>query len=61
LVGFGGVGEAHVGRGTKAAAQFSGNIHAATVHTYKDQRIDKDNIAWLTRLALSAETGYDAC
>jgi len=32
--------------GTKCAAQFSGNIHAATVHTYKDQRIDKDNITW---------------
>ena len=25
--------------GTKCAAQFSGNIHAGTVHTYKDQRI----------------------
>jgi predicted dehydrogenase len=32
--------------GTKCAAQFSGNIHAATVHTYKDQRIHKDNIDW---------------
>ena len=32
--------------GTKCAAQFSGNIHAATVHRYKDQRIDKDNIVW---------------
>ncbi|MFH1267090.1 MAG: gfo/Idh/MocA family oxidoreductase [Planctomycetota bacterium] len=32
--------------GAKRAAQFSGNIHAATVHTYKDQRIDKDNIDW---------------
>ncbi|MGI9455935.1 MAG: Gfo/Idh/MocA family protein [Aeoliella sp.] len=32
--------------GTKSAAQFSGNIHAATVHRYKDQRIAKDNIAW---------------
>ena len=32
--------------GTKCAAQFSGNIHAPTVHTYKDQRVDKDNIAW---------------
>lgn len=32
--------------GTKRAAQFSGNIHAAIVHTYKDQRIAKDNIAW---------------
>ena len=25
--------------GTKCAAQFSGNIHAGTVHTYKDQRV----------------------
>ena len=32
--------------GTKCAAQFSGNVHAATVHMFKDQRIDKDNIAW---------------
>ena len=32
--------------GTRCAAQFSGNIHAATVHTYKDQRIAKDNIDW---------------
>ena len=32
--------------GTKCAAQFSGNIHAATVHRFKDQRINDDNIAW---------------
>jgi predicted dehydrogenase len=32
--------------GTKAAAQFSGDIHAGTVRIYKDQRIAKDNIAW---------------
>lgn len=32
--------------GTKCAAQFSGNIHAPTVHTYKDQRCVKDNVAW---------------
>jgi predicted dehydrogenase len=32
--------------GTKCAAQFSGNIHAGTVRIYKDQRIDRDNIAW---------------
>jgi predicted dehydrogenase len=32
--------------GTKCAAQFSGAIHAATVHTYKDQRCAPDNIAW---------------
>ena len=32
--------------GTKRAAQFSGNIHAATVRTYKDQRIARDNLAW---------------
>ncbi|MBI5691951.1 MAG: Gfo/Idh/MocA family oxidoreductase [Verrucomicrobia bacterium] len=32
--------------GTKCAAQFSGNVHAATVHRFKDQRIDKGNIAW---------------
>ena len=32
--------------GTKCAAQFSGNVHAATVHLFKDQRIQRDNIAW---------------
>ena len=32
--------------GTKCAAQFSGNVHAATVNRFKDQRIDKDNIVW---------------
>ena len=32
--------------GTKCAAQFSGNIHAATVNMFKDQRIGKDHIAW---------------
>ena len=32
--------------GTKCAAQFSGMTHRATVHMFKDQRIDDDNIAW---------------
>jgi len=32
--------------GTKCAAQFSGRTHAATVHMFKDQHIEKDNIAW---------------
>jgi len=32
--------------GTKCAAQFSGNVHAPTVHRFKDQRTDNDNIAW---------------
>lgn len=32
--------------GTKKAAQFSGNVHAATVHTYKDQRVDRSLIEW---------------
>jgi predicted dehydrogenase len=32
--------------GSKKAGQFSGNIHKATVHMYKDQEISKDNIAW---------------
>jgi predicted dehydrogenase len=32
--------------GTKCAAQFSGNIHAGTVMTFKDQRIEKNNVAW---------------
>jgi predicted dehydrogenase len=32
--------------GTKCAAQFSGRTHRATVHMFKDQRIEKDNISW---------------
>ena len=32
--------------GSKRAAQFSGNIHAATVHTYKGTEIDKNQIDW---------------
>jgi predicted dehydrogenase len=32
--------------GTRCAAQFSGNIHASTVHTYRDQRTQPDNIDW---------------
>jgi predicted dehydrogenase len=32
--------------GTRCAAQFSGDVHAGTVHTYKDQRCAADNIAW---------------
>lgn len=32
--------------GTKCAAQFSGNVHAATVHRFQDQRIGKEYIAW---------------
>jgi predicted dehydrogenase len=32
--------------GTKCAAQFSGDVHAGTVHTYKDQRCAPDNITW---------------
>ncbi len=32
--------------GTKCAAQFSGPVHRSIVHTYKDQRLDKDAITW---------------
>ena len=32
--------------GTKCAAQFSGNVHEGTVHTYRDQRCAGDNIVW---------------
>ena len=32
--------------GTKCSAQFSGDVHAATVHMYKDQRIATNNLAW---------------
>jgi predicted dehydrogenase len=39
--------------GTRRAAQFSGDIHAATVHTYKNQRIDKGDVDW--------EAGEEPC
>jgi predicted dehydrogenase len=32
--------------GTKCAAQFSGDVHEGTVHTYRDQRCERSNIAW---------------
>jgi len=32
--------------GTKSAAQFSGKVHAATVHQFQDQRIGRDYIVW---------------
>jgi predicted dehydrogenase len=32
--------------GTKCAAQFSGAHHEGIVHTYKDQRCERNNIAW---------------
>jgi len=32
--------------GSKKAGQFSGNIHKATVHMFKDRTIAKNNIAW---------------
>ncbi|MBN1855205.1 MAG: Gfo/Idh/MocA family oxidoreductase [Pirellulales bacterium] len=31
---------------SKRSGQFSGNIHAATVHMFQDHRIANDNIAW---------------
>lgn len=32
--------------GTRKAAQFSGNIHAATVRIFKDQRMERGNLEW---------------
>jgi predicted dehydrogenase len=32
--------------GTKCAGQFSGRTHADIVHLFKDQRIDRRNVAW---------------
>ena len=32
--------------GTKCSAQFSGTVHKATTHIYKDQRMTKENIVW---------------
>jgi predicted dehydrogenase len=43
--------------GSKRAGQFSGNVHQATVHMFKDHRIDKNNIAWTP--TEDAETPWD--
>jgi len=43
--------------GSKRAGQFSGNVHAATVHMFKDHRISSDNIAWTP--TPDAETPWD--
>ena len=32
--------------GSKRAAQFSGNVHKATVHIFKDHQIDHANVRW---------------
>lgn len=32
--------------GAKCAGQFSGNVHAPVTHLYKDQRAERQNIAW---------------
>jgi len=32
--------------GSKRAAQFSGDVHRATVHTYKGMKVDNDQIDW---------------
>ncbi|MGE5611747.1 MAG: Gfo/Idh/MocA family protein [Bacillota bacterium] len=32
--------------GTKCAAQFSGSHHEGTVHIYRDQRYERENIVW---------------
>jgi predicted dehydrogenase len=33
-------------QGTKSAGQFSGNVHAPTCRIYKDQHMDRANVAW---------------
>lgn len=43
--------------GSKRAAQFSGNVHQATVHLFNDHRIDTNNIAWSP--TDDAETPWD--
>ena len=43
--------------GSKRAAQFSGNVHQATVHLFKDHHIDTSNIAWSP--TEDAETPWD--
>ena len=45
--------------GSKRAGQFSGNVHAATVHMFKDHRISKDNIAWSPTQDAEAPWDYE--
>ena len=44
---------------SKRAAQFSGNVHKATVHMFQDQRISKDNIAWSPTADLHTPWEYE--
>jgi len=44
--------------GTKCAAQFSGPHHEGTVHIYKDQRCERNNIVW--RAPKEAATPWQA-
>jgi predicted dehydrogenase len=45
--------------GTKCAAQFSGKLHAATVHRFKNQQINQDNIAWTPEKDASSPWQYE--
>lgn len=45
--------------GTKCAAQFSGRTHAATVHMFGDQRIQKDNISWTPKKDVVSPWQYE--
>lgn len=45
--------------GTKRAAQFSGQTHAATVHLFKDQRIGRDTISWTPEKDLFSPWQYE--
>ena len=44
---------------TKKTGQFSGNVHKATVHMFKDQRIAKDNIAWTPEKDTASPWDYE--
>lgn len=44
---------------SRKAGQFSGNVHKATVHMFKDQRISKDNIAWSPTLDAKSPWDYE--
>ncbi len=45
--------------GTKKAGQFSGNVHKATVHMFKDQHIAKKNIEWTPKKDTKSPWDYE--
>jgi predicted dehydrogenase len=44
---------------SRRAGQFSGNVHKADVHMFRDQRISRDNIAWTPAADVHSPWDYE--